>query len=116
MPEPQPNTTYDTTILPSTGAGPITSAIREAHHEALHSTIAMEDLVAVLSSLVPAKAAALGARLDKYRAGRLTPAAMLACCKMDVGVPRLFLAYEQLAPGFDSKLVFPAGFEHPILV
>lgn len=113
--EAKKKSSYDSTIIEST-AKKITNETIAAHEAALKMEVKMADLIAVLAAAVPEKAEALQAKLDKYEAGRLTAQALYTVVKMDVGVPALFDAYEQLAPGYERNSVFPAGFQKPVLV
>ena len=115
MPEHDSHSSYDSSIIKSTAKN-ITNEMIVAHEAALKTEVKMADLIAALVNIVPAKAEELQSKLAKYEAGRLTPAALYTVVKMDVGVPALFSAYEELAPGYDRNMVFPAGFQKPVLV
>ena len=89
--------------------------MEKAHEEACKTELAMPALVEELKRLKPEKAETLDARLAKYKAG-LPVMATYTCIKMDVGVSTLLTAYTKLVPGYNSDFVFPAGWQHPILV
>ena len=116
MPDDYVEGKRDSSIIKPDGRGPITVEMEDNHAAALKKEIKIADLIAELCKLVPAKADVLEAKLEKYKAGRLPPAAMHTLVKLDVGVANLLKSYEKLAPGYDSRMVKPEGFVKPILV
>jgi len=116
MPEPDPRSTYDTSILKSEPRKPITLESQKAHEDALEMKVPIPDLVEVLKTLVPGKAEALDAKLLKYQAGKFKAQGAYTLIKTDVGPDKMITAFEKLAPGYDRIHVLPICHPHPIVV
>lgn len=116
MPEPDPRSTYDSSIIKSEPSKPITLEDQKAHEDALEQQVPLAELVIALMELEPKKADVLEAKLQKHKAGKLNATAAYQLLKMTVGLPTIQTAFEKLAPGFDRKFCMPGGFQHPMVV
>jgi hypothetical protein len=114
MPSDKPlGSTYDSSIIQSTGSKPITLEDQKAHEDALEQQVPLAQLVGELKQLEPTKADALAAKLEKFEAGKLNAQGTYSLIKMTVGLPQMQTAFEKLVPGFDRKFCMPGGFQHP---
>ena len=115
MPEANPKSTYDSTIIPSDGRK-ITLQDEQAHEDALQQEIPLAKLVAALKELEPSKADVLDAKLQKCNEGKLAIPGAYQLIKMTVGLPNIQTAFEKIVPGFDKRFCMPGGHQHPIVV